>query len=52
MLAVDAGKFGGAWMERVCGLDGLTDLVADAVPPPDLTAALAQAGVAVTLAPA
>ncbi len=50
VLAVDAGKFGGAWMERVCGLDGLTDLVADASPPHGLAAALGQAGVAVTLA--
>jgi DeoR/GlpR family transcriptional regulator of sugar metabolism len=50
VLAVDGGKFGGAWMERVCGLDGLTDLVTDAAPPPALAAALAHAQVAVTLA--
>ncbi|MBX9700762.1 MAG: DeoR/GlpR transcriptional regulator, partial [Acetobacteraceae bacterium] len=52
VLVADAGKFGRALLERVCPLAGLTDLVTEAPPPPDLAAALAHAGVAVTLAPA
>lgn len=51
VLLVDSGKFGKAHLERVCGLATLTDLVTDAPPPPDLAAALARAGVRVTVAP-
>jgi DeoR family transcriptional regulator, glycerol-3-phosphate regulon repressor len=52
VLLVDAGKFGKAHLERVCGLSTLTDLVTDALPPPELAAALDRAGVRVTIAPA
>jgi len=51
VLLVDAGKFGKAHLERICGLGALTDLVSDTPPPPDLAAALDRAGVRVTVAP-
>ncbi|MDI3305585.1 MAG: DeoR/GlpR family DNA-binding transcription regulator [Acetobacteraceae bacterium] len=51
VLLVDAGKFGKAHLERICGLSALTDLVTDQLPPPDLAAALDRAGVRVTIAP-
>jgi DeoR/GlpR family transcriptional regulator of sugar metabolism len=51
VLLCDSGKFGKAHLERICGLSALTDVVADAPPPPDLDSALQRAGVQVTVAP-
>ncbi|MCI0753855.1 DeoR/GlpR family DNA-binding transcription regulator [Teichococcus vastitatis] len=51
LLLVDTRKFGAAFLECVCPLQGLTDLVAEAPPAGPLAAALARARVAVTLAP-
>lgn len=50
VLVVDSGKFGRELLERVCPLGAVTDLVTEAPPPPGLSAALARAAVAVTLA--
>ncbi len=50
LVVTDASKFGRSALVRVCGFDGFDVLVTDAMPPPDLDAALRQAGVAV-LAP-
>jgi DeoR/GlpR family transcriptional regulator of sugar metabolism len=52
ILLVDSGKFGKVHLERICGLGALTDVVTDALPPPDLEAALERASVRVTVAPA
>jgi DeoR/GlpR family transcriptional regulator of sugar metabolism len=51
MLLADSGKFGRGLLECVCPLAELTDLVTEGQPPPGLSAALALAGLAVTLAP-
>lgn len=50
MLLADSGKFGRTSIERICGWDGLTDLVTDAAPPADLDAALRRAGVRLAVA--
>ncbi|MBR0672608.1 DeoR/GlpR family DNA-binding transcription regulator [Neoroseomonas soli] len=50
VLLADSGKFGRTSIERICGWDGLTDLVTDTPPPPDLDAALRRAGVRVDIA--
>ncbi|MCO6417072.1 DeoR/GlpR family DNA-binding transcription regulator [Siccirubricoccus sp. KC 17139] len=51
VLLIDAGKFGMAHLERVAGLEALTELVTDAAPPPPIAAALAREKVQVILAP-
>lgn len=51
VLLADSGKFGRGLLERVCPPGQLTDLVTEAPPPAALAAALAGAGVRVTLAP-
>jgi DeoR/GlpR family transcriptional regulator of sugar metabolism len=51
VLLADSGKFGRGLLECVCPLAELTDLVTEGQPPPGLSAALALAGLAVTLAP-
>ena len=48
-LLVDRGKFAQRFLEVVCPLEGLDDLVSDAKPPKALAQALARAGVAVRL---
>ena len=50
VLLADSGKFGRTSIERICGWDGLTDLVTDAAPPADLDAALRRAGVRLAVA--
>jgi DeoR/GlpR family transcriptional regulator of sugar metabolism len=50
ILLADSGKFGRGLLERVCPLAELTDLVTEAAPPAALAAALARAGMRVTLA--
>jgi DeoR/GlpR family transcriptional regulator of sugar metabolism len=52
ILLADSGKFGRGLLERVCPLAELTELVTEAAPAPALAAALAKAGVRVTLAEA
>ena len=48
-LLVDHGKFGQRFLEVVCPLARLDDLVSDAKPPRALAAALKRAGVALRL---
>ena len=50
VLLADSGKFGRTSIERICGWDGLTDLVTDAPPTADLDAALRRAGVRLAVA--
>ena len=50
VLLADSGKFGRTSIERICGWDGLTDLVTDAPPTADLDAALLRAGVRLAVA--
>src|SRR5690606_26982444 len=52
VVVTDASKFGRRGFVRVAGFDGLHDLVTDQPPPPGLAAAIAAAGIAVTLATA
>jgi DeoR family transcriptional regulator, glycerol-3-phosphate regulon repressor len=52
MLLVDAGKFEAAFLERVCPLADLTDIVADRAPPDALAEAIRAAGVKLHVAPA
>ena len=52
VLLADAEKFDRGALERVCPLSGLTDLVTDRPPDGALAQALAEAGVAVTVAAA
>lgn len=50
VLLADSQKFGRGALERVCPLAGITDLVTDLAPEGPLARALAEAGVAVTVA--
>ena len=52
VVVTDASKFGRRGFVRVAGFDGLHDLVTDQLPPPGIAAAIAAAGIAVTLATA
>jgi DeoR family glycerol-3-phosphate regulon repressor len=52
VLLVDGGKFGMAHLERVAGLEAVTDLVTDILPPEPLAAALGRERVRLTLAAA
>lgn len=52
VVVTDASKFGRRGFVRVAGFDGLHDLVTDQPPPPGIAAAIAAAGIAVTLATA
>lgn len=52
ILVIDSGKFDYAQFETVCPLSRIDDLVTDGAPPPELAAALEEAGVAVHVATA
>lgn len=50
VVVTDASKFGRRGFVRVAGFGGLHDLVTDQPPPPRIAAAIAAAGISVTLA--
>jgi DeoR/GlpR family transcriptional regulator of sugar metabolism len=50
VLLVDQGKFGMAHLQRIVGLEAMTDLITDGQPPPSLAAALVREGVRLTIA--
>lgn len=50
VVVTDASKFGRRGFVRVAGFEGLHDLVTDQPPPPGIAAAIAAAGISVTLA--
>jgi DeoR family transcriptional regulator, glycerol-3-phosphate regulon repressor len=50
VLLVDGGKFGMAHLERVAGLEAVTDLVTDTLPPEPLAAAMSRERVRLILA--
>jgi DeoR family transcriptional regulator, glycerol-3-phosphate regulon repressor len=50
IVAADASKFGRSSLVRICGPERVDTLVTDRAPPPELEAALAEAGVEIALA--
>ncbi|WP_434725052.1 DeoR/GlpR family DNA-binding transcription regulator [Mesorhizobium sp. RIZ17] len=52
LVVTDHTKFGRQGLVRVCGFDGFSELATDQSPPPDITAALTQAGARLTIATA
>jgi DeoR family glycerol-3-phosphate regulon repressor len=52
LVVTDHTKFGRQGLVRVCGFDGFSELATDQSPPPDIAAALSQAGARLTIATA
>jgi DeoR family glycerol-3-phosphate regulon repressor len=50
LVITDHSKFGRQGLVRVCGLDGFSELATDRPPPPDIAAALEQAGARLSIA--